>query len=254
LIGAAILFFIAAWPFLLGTYIAVQCGAWNPSTERLVVGWLFEVVYVAGLVGWYLGFREERCRRAKDEAQLAASGAVYEAKSRRSVVYRHGNCTVDHKSPETAAGCRKSTASAVQAQEREDLLADTPTAPSHWFARPAVRVPSAILVVGFVTGLIILVVDPVHSAAKDAASRPCPTSTAISSSSALVTVPDVTGENAETAQNRLKSLGFANVVLSSANPTYRSVWNASNWTVLSTDPAPNCPVARAGRIELYVTK
>jgi hypothetical protein len=69
LIVAAIFFFVAAWPYLLGTYIAVQCGAWNPSTERFVVGWCFEVVYIAGLVAWFVKAREKSAQRASEEAQ-----------------------------------------------------------------------------------------------------------------------------------------------------------------------------------------
>lgn len=103
LIVAAILFFITAWPFLLGTFIAVQPGAWNPSTERLVTGLCFEVVYVAALVGWFFYAREQRTSRVAQEArrtaELAASGVVYETTSWRSTVYRHGNCSVSPRPP-----------------------------------------------------------------------------------------------------------------------------------------------------------
>jgi hypothetical protein len=61
LIAAAVIFFVAAWPYLLGTYIAVRCGAWNPSTERFVVGWCFEVVYIAGLIAAFLAVRNSEC-------------------------------------------------------------------------------------------------------------------------------------------------------------------------------------------------
>ncbi|WP_241473606.1 Stk1 family PASTA domain-containing Ser/Thr kinase [Mycolicibacterium neoaurum] len=257
LIGAAILFFIAAWPFLLGTYIAVQFGAWNPSTERLVVGWLFEVIYIAGLVGWYLWFREDRRRQAVEKARqaaaLAASGVVYEAKSGRRVIYRHGTCSIDHKSPETAASCRK--APPPDEADREDAgpVADAPT-PTSLFAQPAVRWPSAIVAVGLIAGLVVLLVDPIHSDAEDAASKPCPAQASTGGSTTRVVVPDLVGMNAATAEDRLKGIGIADVVLTSANPNYKSVWVASNWAVVSTDPAPGCSIGRADRVEVFVTK
>lgn len=257
LIGAAIVFFIAAWPFLLGTYIAVQCGAWNPSTERFVVGWLFEVIYVAGLVGWYLWFREDRRHRAAEEARriavLTASGVVYEAKSGNKRIYRHGECSVSHKSPETAASCRKAPLLREADHQGADPVTEVPATTS-WFFQPAVRWPGAILAVGLIAGLAILLVDPIHSDAEDAASKPCPTQALSGGASAQIVVPDVTGTNAATAENRLKGLGIANVVLTSANPDYKSVWMASNWTVVSTDPAPGCFLSRTGRVEVFVTK
>lgn len=258
LILAAIVFFIAAWPYLLGTYIAVQLGAWNPSTERLVVGLLFEVVYIAGLSAWFMWIREQHGQRVAQEtqrlAELTASGVVYEAKSGRSVIYRHGTCEVKHRSRETAAGCTKSFPSAVQEQQDVKPASDGPLATGNLFARPSVRWPAAILVAGFVAGLVILLVDPIHSIAEDAASKPCPTLTPSSGTSAHITVPDITGVNAATAESQLKKLGIETVVLTSANPDYKSVWMASNWTVVSTNPAPGCSVNRAGRIEVYVTK
>jgi len=48
--------------------------------------------------------------------------------------------------------------------------------------------------------------------------------------------------------------GLTNVELSSANPDYKSVWVASNWTVVSTDPTPGCLVNRYDRVVVYVTK
>lgn len=39
----AALYYVAAWPYLLGTYIAVRVfGAGQASTTRNVVGWVFE--------------------------------------------------------------------------------------------------------------------------------------------------------------------------------------------------------------------
>jgi hypothetical protein len=258
LFAAAVVFFIAAWPYLLGTYIAVRCGAWNPSTERLVVGWLFEVVYIAGLLAYFMWVRENRSGRIAEEAQrnanLKASGVVYEAKSGNSVVYRHGTCVVNHRSSETAAGCTRSPAGDLQEQQDAIPVADNPTEAGNWLARSAVRWPVAVLIVGFVVGLVILLVDPIHSVAEDAASKPCPAHVSTSGSAAMITLPDITGVNAATAENQLKGLGIANVVLTSANPDYKSVWMASNWTVVSTDPAPGCAIGSGARVEVFVTK
>jgi hypothetical protein len=124
-ITAVGLFLLVAWPYLLGTYIAVQAGAPNPSTARNAVGWLFEIVYLCCLIGgpivWYVLTKEQRAQRAAgaeqrhaelmaEEAQrradLIASGVVYETHAGRSVAYRHGRCTVNHRTWETAASCR----------------------------------------------------------------------------------------------------------------------------------------------------
>jgi hypothetical protein len=256
--GAAVLFLIALWPYLLGTYIAVQSGAWNPSTERFVVGWFFEVVYIAGLVAWFVKARHRSAQRAAEEAQrmaeVIASGAVYEAKNGRSVVYRHGTCTVNHRSPETAASCRKSSVSAIGEIPAASPVADRPLAGGRAANRQAGVWAASILVVGLVVGLGVLLADPIHSPAEEASSKPCPTRTSIGENTADITVPDMVGQNAELAENRLKGLGLTRVELSSANPDYKSVWVASNWTVVSTDPAPGCVVNRYDRVVVYVTK
>ncbi len=44
-----IAFMAVAWPYFLGTWIAVQSGAGNPSTARAVTGWVFEALW---LIGW----------------------------------------------------------------------------------------------------------------------------------------------------------------------------------------------------------
>lgn len=45
-----------AWPYWLGTYLAVRMGADNPSTARSVLGWICEILWLAflaaALVGW----------------------------------------------------------------------------------------------------------------------------------------------------------------------------------------------------------
>lgn len=109
LIAAVLVFLVVAWPYLLGTYIAVRLGAGDPSIARAVVGWFFEVLYVAGLIAWFVLTREKRAEQARQEAQrhadLVASGVVYQSQVGRSPVYRHGACTVNHRSHATAERC-----------------------------------------------------------------------------------------------------------------------------------------------------
>jgi hypothetical protein len=109
---------------------------------------------------------------------------------------------------------------------------------------------AAVLAVGVVAGIGMLVADPIHSAAEEASTKPCPATTSTSD----ITVPDLVGLNAENARTRLTGLGLTGVELSPANPKYKSVIIASNWTVVSTDPAPGCAVNRYNRIVVYVTK
>jgi hypothetical protein len=107
----AILFLMVAWPYLLGSWIAVQLGAGNPSATRTAVGWMFEIAYIVGLIAWFILTRENRAQGAAEQSQrhaeLVASGAVYTTRSGRSVAYRHGLCTVNHRSHGTAARCNK---------------------------------------------------------------------------------------------------------------------------------------------------
>ena len=41
-----LLFMVVAWPYFLGTWLAVQLGASNPSTARSVTGWVLEVLWL----------------------------------------------------------------------------------------------------------------------------------------------------------------------------------------------------------------
>jgi hypothetical protein len=133
-------------------------------------------------------------------------------------------------------------------------VSDNPLAAGRTANRLAVGWAAATLVVGLVVGLGILLADPIHSPAEEASSKPCPAQTSIGGTPASITVPDMVGQNAADAENRLKSLGLTSVELSSANPDYKMVLVASNWTVVSIDPAPSCLVNRYDRVMVYVTK
>jgi hypothetical protein len=120
-VAAAALFLAAAWPYLLATYVAVQLGAGNPSTARTITAWVCEILWIAGLLVWFIVWSidtAERRRlqaeiaeaqareRARQHAELVASGVVYETRHGNSTVYRHGGCTINHRSAQTAERCR----------------------------------------------------------------------------------------------------------------------------------------------------
>ena len=74
-IVAFVAFLAVAWPYLLGTWLAVQLGAENPSTARSVVGWILESLWLAGLVAVptlaWLGKKKQQdeARRKQDEVR-----------------------------------------------------------------------------------------------------------------------------------------------------------------------------------------
>jgi hypothetical protein len=100
------LFIFAVWPYWVGTYVAVQCGAANPSTQRSVIGWIFEVAWLIALAESVIR-KYVKHRQAEKELALALSPLnITKARSGNSTVYRHGQCPVNHRSPHTAVNCR----------------------------------------------------------------------------------------------------------------------------------------------------
>lgn len=73
-------------------------------------------------------------------------------------------------------------------------------------------------------------------------------------SAAGITIPDLAGSNARIAQQQLANLGLTDVSLSSANPKYSMVLNASNWKVVSIEPSPGSVVKADDPIVVKVTK
>ncbi|VBA62466.1 hypothetical protein LAUMK41_05857 [Mycobacterium attenuatum] len=125
LVGFVLVLIAAISPYLLGTYIAVQLGAANPSTARSTTGWVLELVTVIALIAgiWAFSARslaqarehkrqlialaEAQAREeAREHAKLVASGVVYPARHVNSTVYRHGACTINHRSTGAAEKCR----------------------------------------------------------------------------------------------------------------------------------------------------
>lgn len=102
LIGAAVL--TLAWPWLLGSWVAVQFGAANPSTTRTVVGWVFElpwlVFLVVAAVRAFRRYTERQAALAAYRAPRAVAGPGGRA------VYHHASCTINHRTPDAATKCR----------------------------------------------------------------------------------------------------------------------------------------------------
>ncbi|WP_176704360.1 PASTA domain-containing protein [Mycobacterium malmoense] len=69
-----------------------------------------------------------------------------------------------------------------------------------------------------------------------------------------ITIPDLTGQNAKIAENKLKALGLTNVELASATSKYQNVFVPANWTVVSIEPAPGTTVDAGDTVVLKVTK
>ena len=63
-----LLFIAVAWPYFLGTWLAVEYGADNPSTARSVTGWVLEVLWLGGL-GCLAGWAWFKEKQKKDEAR-----------------------------------------------------------------------------------------------------------------------------------------------------------------------------------------
>ena len=63
-----LLFMAVAWPYFLGTWLAVEYGAGNPSTARSVIGWVLEVLWL-GLWAWFAGWSWLEKKRKQDEAR-----------------------------------------------------------------------------------------------------------------------------------------------------------------------------------------
>jgi hypothetical protein len=76
LIGLSLLiclvFLVVAWPYLLGTWLAVTAGAGRHSSGRAAVGWIFEVVVVAIEIGVLIRARAAGADRRRHAAEEAA--------------------------------------------------------------------------------------------------------------------------------------------------------------------------------------
>jgi hypothetical protein len=106
--GGFFVFLIAVlallWPWFVGTYVAVAAGAGNPSPVRTFVGVVFELPWIAFLIVAGISMARKNSER---RAELAAYHAVRtDFGSGSKPNYRHGGCTVNHRTPEAASNCR----------------------------------------------------------------------------------------------------------------------------------------------------
>ncbi len=69
-----------------------------------------------------------------------------------------------------------------------------------------------------------------------------------------ITIPDLTGQNAKIAEDKLEALGLTNVTLASATSKYQNVFAPANWTVVGIEPAPGTSVNSSDTVVLKVTK
>jgi hypothetical protein len=65
LIVAGIVLLAIAWPWFLGTYLAVNLGAANPSLARTITGWVFQGAYLASLafIPFYLSAKKSAAQK-----------------------------------------------------------------------------------------------------------------------------------------------------------------------------------------------
>lgn len=85
------------------------------------------------------------------------------------------------------------------------------------------------------------------------ASRAC-ASTTTSPTVPVITMPNVVGENAAVAEDRLKSLGFKRIEFGSGDASRGLVLVPANWTVLKQSPAAGAKVPAETLVVLTCTK
>jgi len=76
-------FLAAAWPYLLGTWAAVQLGAPSPSAARSATGWTLEAAYLLGLL-WLASRAALAAERARSERERAEQLAFAKTAARAS--------------------------------------------------------------------------------------------------------------------------------------------------------------------------
>jgi beta-lactam-binding protein with PASTA domain len=69
-----------------------------------------------------------------------------------------------------------------------------------------------------------------------------------------ITIPEVSGQNAEIVRKNLEKMGPTDVSLSSSNPKYSMVMLASNWTCVSIEPSPGTVVKSDDPVVVKVYK
>jgi Restriction endonuclease len=128
----AVIVFAVAWPWMLGTYLAVKCGAENPSAARSVTGWVFEAVYLVCLALIGLGLiskrseAKERASAHAAEQQLIAAQAREEAAARAAEQQRIAAQARDE------AAARAAEQQRIAAQARDEAAARAAASAKVW--------------------------------------------------------------------------------------------------------------------------
>jgi hypothetical protein len=126
-----------------------------------------------------------------------------QAKQSRSVVYRHGTCTVNHRSPETAGSCRKPASTPMGELQDASPVSDSPLTGRPSAKKSAVVWAAPSLVVGTSPGWI-LSAGPIHWTPPR---NLVPHRTSSSGTSAGTSLSDIVGQNAGGVEARLGGWG-----------------------------------------------
>jgi hypothetical protein len=69
---------IVVWPWYVGTYLAVECGAADPSRARTITGWVFEAPWLAFLAFALHRIAQQKTARKRAAAEPAQQAEVHE--------------------------------------------------------------------------------------------------------------------------------------------------------------------------------
>ena len=83
---------VIAWPWCVGTYLAVQFGSANPSLARTITGWVFEAPWLACLGGFIFYMRAERSAARKRASAQAAEQERIAAKDKTDATTVNVGC------------------------------------------------------------------------------------------------------------------------------------------------------------------
>ena len=87
-VGAGLVLLAIAWPWIVGTYLAVQFGADNPSPARTITGWVFEGAWLAFLACMPFYLFAKRSANQKLAIAQAAEQERIDAQARAAAAER----------------------------------------------------------------------------------------------------------------------------------------------------------------------
>jgi len=104
-----------AWPYFLGTHLAVRFGADNPSPARTITGWVFEAAWLAFLA--FMPFYLLAKRSANQKRALA------EAAEQERVAAKAGAAAAERAAEQERVAAKARAAAAERAAEQERVAA-----------------------------------------------------------------------------------------------------------------------------------